>query len=31
MELVGERRGQLVEMTSHNEYTFMIFSIPARG
>lgn len=31
MELVGERRGQLVEMTSHNEYTFMVFSIPARG
>ncbi len=31
MELVGERRGQLVEMSSHNDYTFMIFSIPARG
>jgi len=31
MELVGERRGQLVEMTSHNDYTFMVFSIPARG
>jgi GTP-binding protein len=31
MELVGERRGQLAEMTSHNEYTFMVFSIPARG
>ncbi|MEN6450706.1 MAG: translational GTPase TypA [Thermoguttaceae bacterium] len=31
MELVGERRAQLVEMTSHNEYTFMVFSIPARG
>jgi GTP-binding protein len=31
MELVGERRGQLAEMTAHNEYTFMIFSIPARG
>ena len=31
MELVGERRGQLIEMTSHNEYTFMVFSIPARG
>ncbi len=31
MELVGERRGQLVEMTTHNEYTFMVFSIPARG
>jgi GTP-binding protein len=31
MELIGERRGQLVEMTSHSEYTFMVFSIPARG
>ena len=31
MELVGQRRGQLVEMTSHNDYTFMVFSIPARG
>jgi GTP-binding protein len=31
MELVGERRALLVEMTSHNDYTFMIFSIPARG
>ena len=31
MELVGERRGQLAEMTSHHDYTFMIFSIPARG
>jgi GTP-binding protein len=31
MELVGERRAQLVEMSSHNEYTFMLFSIPARG
>ncbi len=31
MELVGERRGQLIEMTSHHEYTFMVFSIPARG
>ena len=31
MELVGERRAQLVEMTSHNEYTFMVFSIPSRG
>ena len=31
MELVGERRGQLTEMTTHNDYTFMIFSIPARG
>ncbi len=31
MELVGERRGQLSEMTTHNDYAFMIFSIPARG
>ena len=31
MELVGQRRGQLVEMTSHNQYTYLIFSIPARG
>jgi GTP-binding protein len=31
MELVGERRGQLVEMTSHSDYAFMTFSIPARG
>ena len=31
MELIGERRGQLIEMSTHNEYTFMIFSIPARG
>jgi GTP-binding protein len=31
MELVGQRRGQLAETASHNEYTFLIFSIPARG
>ena len=31
MELIGERRGQLTEMTSHSEYAFMVFSIPARG
>jgi len=31
MELVGQRRGQLVDMSSHKEYTYMIFSIPARG
>ncbi len=31
MELVGARRGQLVEMTAHNEYNFLVFSIPARG
>jgi GTP-binding protein len=31
MEMVGQRRGQLVEMASHNDYVFMVFSIPARG
>ena len=31
MELVGTRRAQLVEMTSHNDFTFLNFSIPARG
>ena len=31
MELVGARRGSLVEMTSHEEYTYAVFSIPARG
>jgi GTP-binding protein len=31
MELVGARRGQLVEMTQHRDYTFCVFSIPARG
>ena len=31
MELIGERRGLLIEMTTHNDYTFMSFSIPARG
>lgn len=31
MELVGTRRAQLVEMTSHNDYTFLNFSVPARG
>ena len=31
MEMVGQRRGQLVDMTTHNEYTYMLFSIPARG
>ena len=31
MELVGARRGQLVEMTAHDNYTFVNFSIPARG
>ncbi|MGO8689649.1 MAG: translational GTPase TypA [Thermoguttaceae bacterium] len=31
MELVGQRRGQLVEMTTHNQYSYLLFSIPARG
>jgi len=31
MELVGARRGQLIEMTGHDNYTFVSFSIPARG
>jgi GTP-binding protein len=31
MELVGARRGQLSEMTAHDNYTFVNFSIPARG
>ncbi|HUS38685.1 MAG TPA: EF-Tu/IF-2/RF-3 family GTPase, partial [Pirellulales bacterium] len=31
MELVGARRGQSVEMTSHGDYTYTVFSIPARG
>jgi GTP-binding protein len=31
MEMIGQRRGQLREMTSHNEYAYLTFSIPARG
>jgi len=31
MELVGGRRGQLAEMTNHGSYTYLVFSIPARG
>ena len=31
MELVGKRRGEMVEMTTRSEYTFLTFSIPARG
>jgi GTP-binding protein len=31
MELVGARRGQLVEMTAHDTFTYVVFSIPARG
>ena len=31
MEMTGQRRGQLVDMQSHNDYCYMVFSIPARG
>jgi GTP-binding protein len=31
MEIIGARRGQLVEMTAHDTYTYVVFSIPARG
>jgi GTP-binding protein len=31
MEMVGARRGQMLEMHSRGEYTHAIFSIPARG
>jgi GTP-binding protein len=31
MELVGQRRGQLQQMTSRGEYTHTTFRIPARG
>ncbi|MGA2032089.1 MAG: translational GTPase TypA [Thermoguttaceae bacterium] len=31
MEMVGQRRGQLLEMSTHNEFAYMLFSIPARG
>jgi len=31
MELVGGRRGKLVEMEQHHDFTYLIFSIPARG
>jgi GTP-binding protein len=31
MEMTGQRRGQLVDMQSHNNYSYMVFSIPARG
>jgi len=31
MELVGGRRGQVVEMSTHGSYTYLVFSIPARG
>jgi len=31
MEMVGTRRGQLINMSSRGQYTHMSFSIPARG
>ncbi len=31
MELVGARRGQMLEMNTRGEYTHVAFSIPARG
>jgi GTP-binding protein len=31
MELVGERRGAVLEMTTRREFTYVTFSIPARG
>ncbi len=31
MELVGARRGKMIEMSNHQEYSFLNFSIPARG
>jgi GTP-binding protein len=31
MELVGARRGQMVEMTHRGNYSYVSFSIPARG
>ena len=31
MELVGARRAQMVEMTHRGNYSYVVFSIPARG
>jgi GTP-binding protein len=31
IELAGARRGQMLEMTGHDNYTYVVFSIPARG
>jgi GTP-binding protein len=31
MELVGARRGQMAQMTAHENFTYVVFSIPARG
>ena len=31
MEMIGERRGELIEMNARGSYTHVVFSIPARG
>ena len=31
MELVGARRGQLAEIAHHDNFAYLVFSIPARG
>jgi len=31
MELIGQRRGAMLEMTARGEFTYASFSIPARG
>jgi GTP-binding protein len=31
MEMVGARRGKLLEMAARNDYSYVVFSIPARG
>ncbi len=31
MEMAGQRRATLVDMQGHNGYSYMVFSIPARG
>jgi GTP-binding protein len=31
MEMVGGRRGRMVEMNTRGEYAYLLFSIPARG
>ena len=31
MELVGARRGQVVEVSTHSDFTYLVFAIPSRG
>ena len=31
MEMVGERRGRMAKMETHGQFTYVYFSIPARG